>query len=214
MTRFACVLLFAVFSWGNAAADLLPPGAVRLMERFSSNPGAYDRTDAFCLDREIEGACVIPGPAFEGGGAGKCKRVMNRNENFIDLICAHQHSPRVERALAPGPSQPDAGLCSSLTRNESGRQTMAALGLVCETPPPVSDRFCQGMTPGQSCVAEVRIGDQVERATGICKSELEKRSFYLYGGQVATRPVVMCQPVNQREELPMKPVSSWRKLIQ
>ncbi len=214
MMRLACLSFLAVFSWGNVSADLLPPAAARLMERYSANPGSYDRTDAWCAGREIGSACAIPGSAFEGGGPGKCDRVMNRDENFIDFRCLPKNWPQIERFLPPGQFQAAQDLCVDLAREQSGPETLSKMGLMCAAPAPVSDRYCQGAAPGKSCVAEVQVGEQVERATGVCKSETEKRSFYFRGRQVATRPVVMCRPVNPREDPPMKPVSSWRKLIQ
>jgi hypothetical protein len=207
--------LAAVLATGFAAADVLPPQAARLSERFQSNPSAFDRTDAPCEGQGVGNACTVPGTAFEGGGPGKCERGINRNEyRFIDLRCTPDNPPQIDRQMASQPYQADSYMCADILREPDGRRTLAAMGLVCETPAPVSDRFCKGQAPGDSCVAQVRVGDAVVPSNGICKSETETSSIYRRGRQQLTRPVVLCRPETDPVPAVLTPVGAWRKLFQ
>ncbi|MEO5338057.1 MAG: hypothetical protein H7841_14365 [Magnetospirillum sp. WYHS-4] len=70
-----------------ALADLLPSGHADLVKRMADD---YDRADQFCAGKMVEGACVIPGNPFEGGGEGKCRTFINKKTVTIDSICVRR----------------------------------------------------------------------------------------------------------------------------
>lgn len=214
-TRWRMLLVLLPLVGGPVAADLLPPQAARLSERFQRNPGSVDRTDELCDGRGIGDVCVIAGTPFEGGGPGRCERSINRNEyRFIDFRCTLQNPLQIDRQLPEGPFQADDDMCTDLSHEPDGEQTLARLGLVCHRPAPISDRFCQGRAIGDSCVAEVRVADEIYPSKGICKSEIQTATPYYRGRRVTSRPVVLCGPAVSPSSPPLKPVSAWRKLFQ
>lgn len=207
------ILLCCILS-ANAFADLLPPGTRELAERYSKNPGAFDRTDAWCEGHGIGDSCVMPGNAFEGGGPGQCDRVVHKQDIQIDLRCVLKPQPHIERAIPNGPWQVGGGrLCENGIPNKEMAEELRNNGWVCEEPPVVTDRFCKGIAAGQPCVVEVRLDDRSESAKGICVQQIET-SGRGYGGRTFTRPVLTCQPEQPAPTVALKPVSAWRKLFQ
>jgi hypothetical protein len=207
------LLAFACLSTA-VLADVLPPEAADMAERFRNNPKAFDRTDAWCEGLGVGAACAIPGNAFEGGGAGKCERNIHRSEYKIDLLCALRPQPSLERAIPDGPWQADAQWCEQAAKSESAAQVLSAQGLVCSEPPLVSDRFCRGREAAQACEAEVSVGGRAARFKGICTRGLASRGIYFQGRRTLTRPVLSCEPEHPTQTPALKPVSAWRKLLQ
>lgn len=197
-----------------ASADVLPPQAADAAERFRNNPGAFDRTDQWCEGKRVDGACQVDGNAFEGGGPGICERDLNRRDYQIDLHCVVKPAPRIERAIPDGPWQADADVCALAARSDSVAQTVRSQGWACTEPPVLSDRFCKGVEAGQRCVAEVSLGDRVQRFDGVCRRQLDTKGTYFQGRRTLTRPVVSCEPEHPAPAATLKPVSAWRKLFQ
>lgn len=198
----------------NAFADVLPPGSRELAERYSKNPGAFDRTDEWCEGHGVGDPCVMPGNAFEGGGPGQCDRLVHRQDIQIDLRCVLKPQPVIERAIPDGPWQVIGGrLCENNILNQEMADELKKNGWVCEEPPVVADKFCKGITAGQPCVAEVRLGTRGETAKGICVQRIQTAGRG-YGGRSLKRPVMTCEPEQPLPAATLKPVSAWRKLFQ
>lgn len=209
--RTLCILCCMLSA--NAFADLLPPGARELAERFNKNPGAYDRTDGWCEGHDIGESCAMPGSAFEGGGPGQCDRVAHMQDMQIDLRCVLKPQPYIEYAIPHGPWQVGGQLCDVATRSREAAEVLEKNGWVCEEPPVVADRFCKGLAAGQACVAEVRIAGRSESAKGVCVQQTVS-SGKGYGGRTLQRPVLTCKPEQPAPAVILKPVGFWRKLFQ
>ena len=203
-----CLFSVSVF------ADVLPPEARGMAERFTNNPGAFDRHDAWCEGHGVGEACVIPGNAFEGGGQGLCERMPNRSDFQIDLRCVPTPPPRIERAIPEGSWQAEASLCDPVLSDRDTADVLRGQGWVCTEPAVVSDRFCKGIEVGQRCVAEVFLDGRSERFDGVCKRLTEKQGAYFRGRRTLTRPVLSCEPERPVPPVTLTPVSAWRKLFQ
>lgn len=205
---FGCILSVSAF------ADLLPPEASGMAERFTNNPGAFDRHDVWCEGRSVGEACDFPGSAFEGGGHGLCERMPNRSDFQIDLLCVPKPQPRIERAIPSGPWHAGGSLCDPNFQDRETADILRGQGWVCTEPPVVSDRFCKGIEAGQRCIAEVLLDGRSERFDGVCKHLTERQSTYFRGRRVVTRPVLSCEPERPVPPATLTPVSAWRKLFQ
>ena len=212
LKRLLCLLCIL---WSTAPyADLLPPQAAGMAERFTSNPNAFDRSDAWCEDRRVGARCEIPGNAFEGGGTGLCERYAHRVDFQIDLLCALKPLPRIERDFPVGPWQADASLCELAAHSESTAESLHGQGWVCTEPPLVADRFCTGRVAGQACVAEIMLESRSERFDGFCQRQIETQRAYYQGRKELMRPTLQCLPERAAPPAVLKPVSAWRKLFQ
>lgn len=212
------MLLCLALAWTAAQADLLPRQAVELDQRFSRNPDAFDRTDPWCDGHGVNDRCVVPGNALEGGGRGQCLRSIDRpGYRYIDLKCALSPSPRIDRGLPDARWHAGEDLCKGrggAARDAMREAQVQALGWTCAEPPVVSDRFCQGRAPGDACIADVVVGNDVEHAAGICKRTVESMSAYHQGPRTLTRTLVLCVSEHSPASSPLTPVGAWRKLFQ
>ncbi|GAA5184527.1 hypothetical protein GCM10025771_38790 [Niveibacterium umoris] len=197
-----------------ARADVLPPQAPDVAQRYRNNPGAFDRTDAWCEGLRVGAACLIPGTPFEGGGSGTCEREVHRRDFQIDLLCTRKPAPRIERGLPEGPWRADEQLCEVAARNAEMAQTLQSHGWLCAEPPLAADRFCKGLEAGKPCTAEVSIGADTRRFDGVCAVQRAEMGAYFQGRRTLTRPVITCEPERPAPALTLKPVSAWRKLFQ
>ena len=212
LTRILCLLCCL---WSTAPyADLLPPQAAGMAERYTSNPGAFDRSDAWCEEHRVGERCEIPGTTFEGGGTGLCGRFVHRTDYQIDLLCALKPQPRIEYGFPDGPWQADTQLCELASHSESTAESLRSQGWVCAEPPAVADRFCKGMMAGQACVAEITLESRSERFDGFCKLQIETQRSYYQGRRTLTRSTLQCSPERTIPPTALKPVSAWRKLFQ
>lgn len=208
-----CFLLLLTLLTTMARADLLPPQASEVFERFSNNPRTFDRHDQWCEGRGVGTACQIPGTPFEGGGPGKCERIIHRAEYKIDLLCSLDPEPQIQRGLPDINWQAEKELCEGVKVDISGvRRTEQ--GIPCENQPAVFDRFCRGKEAGQSCTAELRVTDRIQNFEGVCRREVETKSWYFQGRRFLTRDTVQCQPIATRPPIELKAVGAWRKLLQ
>lgn len=208
------LLLILVCLCAPALGDVLPPQAADMAERYRSNPKAFDRTDAWCEGRGVAAACIIPGNAFEGGGVGTCEREIHRSDFKIDLLCSLQAPPRIDRAIPEGPWRADTQWCEQAAVHEPSAQAINGQGLVCSEPQIVSDRFCVGLKPTQTCEAEVSMNGSAARFKGVCTEQKQSRGIYYQGRRTLTRPVLTCEPEQRLPSPVLKPVSAWRKLLQ
>lgn len=210
--RLGCTLL--VLFCLNSLADLLPPQAAGMAERYQSNPRTYDRSDQWCNGKAVADSCQIPGNTFEGGGSGTCDRLINRNEYLIDLLCVVVPRPRIDRQLSDSGWNADTQLCELATRSQSTAQALSAQGWGCEKPVEVPDQFCKTLASGQACNAELSMDGQKQLYAGICKSEAQTKRGYYQGSRTLTRSILLCQPVTPVPPTTLTPVSAWRKLVQ
>lgn len=208
------IVLICCFLSSAVCADLAPPQAVGLKERFANNPGAFDRHDAWCEGHGVDEPCEIPGNAFEGGGRGRCERNIHLREYQIDLLCITRPQPRIARAIPEGPWQTDAFLCDLATKNAMTAKELRESDWVCSEPPVVVDRFCKGSEAGQRCTAEVLLDGSSVRFDGVCKRHPESKDSYMYGRRTLTRPVLSCEPERPAPPQTLTPVVVWRKLFQ
>lgn len=208
------IVLICCFLTTPVFADLAPPQAVGLAERFANNPGAFDRYDAWCEGHGVDEACDIPGNAFEGGGHGRCERKIHLREYQIDLLCIPKVQARIERAMPQGAWRTDAFLCDLAAKEGTIANELRKLDWVCSEPPVVVDRFCMGSEAGQRCTAEVFLDGSGVRFDGVCNRHTESKDSYLYGRRTLTRPVLSCEPERPAPPAALTPVSVWRKLFQ
>ncbi|WP_028602687.1 hypothetical protein [Ottowia thiooxydans] len=214
---FLFLLSLLVFGINIAHADLLPPQAAPLQQRFAENPQAYDRVDPWCKSLTVNEACTIPGNTLQGGGSGQCKRSMDRSYRYIDLTCSLNVRPVIERGLPSGPWQAWAGYCGppgSPPRDAAQLSQMQTMGWSCEEPALATDRFCTGLTEDQACTLSVTAGATVSNFDGVCQRKTESKSIYHQGRKSLTRPVLQCQSPLPLTASPLEPVNAWRKLVQ
>lgn len=197
-----------------AWADVLPPQAADVSERYRNNPKAFDRNDQWCDGRSVGDACSIPGNPLEGGGAGECQRNVHRSDFQIDLLCAVRPTPAIDRDMPDGSWRASASLCAQASKYPSTGETLRSQGWACDAQPVVVDRFCKGRTVGDRCTAQVRVGETVQAVDGVCKAGLDTQSSYFQGRITLTRDTVTCQGQNPMPERVLQPVSAWRKLFQ
>lgn len=211
MKTFPVLVLTAVLAGMAcvAAADVLPPGYARAQERFAKTQ-AYDRTDQYCAGKAADAACVIPGNAFEGGGAGICARRLPRGEVQIDLLCELRPEPVLERDLPRGKFKASAATCEHMNRPGTNRGPLEASDLVCEDLTPVHDRFCRDKKTGEPCQAELRVGSGVQSFAGVCRQTTQIRGYYMQGNHLAERRVVQCEPANPTPQREMRAAGSAR----
>lgn len=210
--RLGCTLLALLCL--NSLADLLPPQAAGMAERYQNNPRTYDRADQWCNGKAVADSCQIPGNAFEGGGSGTCDRMINRSEYLIDLICVVAPSPRIHRQMPDSGWNADTQLCELATRSQSTAQALSSQSWGCEKPVEIPDQFCKTLTNGQACTAELSMDEQKQSYSGVCRSEVQTKRGYYQGGRTLTRSILLCQPVTPVPSTTLTPVSAWRKLIQ
>lgn len=184
-----------------AWADLVPPGAMEARERFAKHKDLFDRTDQFCRKKAIGAACEIPGTAFEGGGKGVCQRDLPDRASEIDLRCTLTNPPVIDRSVPNGPYRKDSQRCDGTPENPGEDE-----GFSCIDPPPVSDRFCAGHKPNDSCTAVFTVAAKEQREVGRCGMTIEEYKYYQYGYRRATRRVSKCLP-----KLPA-PVSTFSRV--
>ena len=206
--------ILLTFSCLNSLADLLPPQAAGVAERYQSNPRTYDRSDLWCNGKAVADGCQIPGNAFEGGGSGTCDRIINRNEYMIDLLCMVKPRPRIDRKISDSGWNADTQLCELATRSQSTAQALAGQGWGCEKQVEIPDQFCKTLTSGQACTAELSMDEQKQSYSGVCKSEVQTKRGYYQGGRTLTRSILLCQPVTPVLPATLTPVSALRKLVQ
>jgi hypothetical protein len=192
-----------------AHADVLPPQAAGASERFRNNPRAFDRYDTWCEGRSVQEACSIPGNAFEGGGAGVCKRSLHRTEFKIDLRCERTEQISMERGLPEGPWQVDEQMCKA-----SSAAQLQSSGWVCERPPRLVDRFCTGQQAQSACKATLVIQGVSQSFEGVCQDGIQTNQIYFQGRRLITRPTLTCEPKTPTPAAPLKDVSALQKLWQ
>ena len=99
----AALCLALLVPGGAAWADLLSPEVQSAWKRYEQNPKAFDQADQYCVAKKPGAACVIPGSAFEGGGAGICERAVSQGSQYISLNC--NRGERIQNAgYRTGPS--------------------------------------------------------------------------------------------------------------
>ena len=210
------VALLSISAWAHA--DLIAIGGDEqrtpgrfdaLHKRLAEHPNAVDRADAFCDGRPAGATCVVPGSAFDGGGAGVCMRKANLVDERIDETCEPRVTPVINRGLPSGPWQPEASFCA---RRPYGPDSMAVLEWQCEPPVEVFDRFCSAASVGDRCVVEGALGGAAARFEGVCTKHVESKAEESIG-VLLSRPVVTCESVHPSPR-DLITYGVWRKLFQ
>jgi hypothetical protein len=199
---FFLVNLLAV---GAVWADLVAPQVADAWRRHESNPKAFDQTDQYCHDLKSGSACVIPGTAFEGGGAGLCAPSVSDKSQYISLVCNLRDRIEIDHQIPDGPFRVNESVCLGDQQNPK---------YTCSEPPLRRDRFCTKAQSGQSCIAEILINGKKSSQSGTCQVSEQLHSFYFRGQQTARRQVLMCAPVKPAPARVFTPVSQWKKLLQ
>lgn len=205
-----------------ASADLMPPDTWKAWRRHIENDRVFDRADQYCRGKAKGVACVVPGLAFEGGGAGRCVTLVSPGPDggTIDLRCLPS-PPDLDRRLPAGPYRIDADLCETLTFDEAlpdgGRVEIVAADRpsACVHPGAVADRYCEGRAPSAACTVDLVVDGEPQHAVGVCRPGIEiLRAFPKDHRGRAQRPVLTCEPVNRPPEIVWTRTSFWKKLFQ
>ena len=202
LTALGFALLFAS---GTTWADLVSPQVQSAWKRYEQNPKAFDQADQYCVAKKPGAACVIPGSAFEGGGAGICERAVSQGSQYISLNCNRGERIQIDRQIPDGPFRVDSSLCPDAERNPAH---------TCSEPALLSDRFCAGGKAGQACMAELSIDGKTSSHAGVCRISVETTRFYFRGRHEGQRPVLACEPASRAPERVYTPVGAWEKFLQ
>lgn len=208
------LIIFGLLAWAVAIADVLPPQALGLEERFRNYPGTFDRYDQWCDGRRVNDDCLIPGSPVEGGGEGTCQRLVQTGGSQIDLLCVRKLRLDIERDLPRDSWGADAALCENAKSSDSMAQILKGLGWLCGERPVVADKYCRGRQVGQQCTLNYSLDGQEKTFSGICRRDLEFQSSYYQGRRTLTRVTLMCEAAQPTPALVLKPLSAWRKLVQ
>lgn len=197
---------------GSAArADVIPPQVQQAEQRLRDNPRSFDRADQFCAKRSVGAACLLPGDALAGGGAGVCRNALDGTRTQIDLSCERRATVTIDRGLPAGGFTLPAHVCGDAEGAAVARSRGYSCTRPAETP---QDRFCAGRRVGAACEATLSVDGKPVVNAGVCARVTESAPrFYFRGWQTAQREVLQCvsaKPVVRDH----KPVSWWRKVRQ
>jgi hypothetical protein len=197
-----------------ALADLISPEGVPAAKRLANNPRAFDRSDEYCKGKKVSDACTMPGNLFAGGGDGVCKNELNRRSYTIDLLCEREDNTIIERKLPEGGFVNDASLCRDAGKVESDGSSTPSPWNCKPTVPTPRDQFCAGKEVGAACTVQLLYQGRQEEFDGVCKEEVQSRSFYYQGPRTVTRQVVQCQSPEALPPRTFTPATWWQKLTQ
>lgn len=209
------VLSLCLLGWsGLGLADVLPPDAYELHVRARENPAAYDRADAWCAGKSIGSACEVPGNAFEGGGKGLCRQIINRPSRSLDAVCKVTAQVAIDRKLPDSGFMVDSRLCELAQRDPSVAESLKREQAGCTPIPPVADQFCDRKKVGDACQVELNVDGIRASFAGKCSTESQESRFYHYGYNIKRRDVILCQPAKPAShEMQASSPPGWLKKL-
>lgn len=178
-----------------ALADTLPYSVFQARERMEQEPEYYERADQFCAEKRVGSPCVIPGNPFEGGGNGTC-RTSPSSSGAIESRCTLTYRPTVLDSLPDGSYRAPELMCENGKLKKTYESTNSDGIISCNTVNITSDKYCNGKSANDSCVANVNYGTSTAAYQGICREKEDIRRIYSYGYITLKRTILTCSPEN------------------